>query len=119
MIYFIQDGPDGAIKIGYSSDPQRRLRELQTGAGRPLRILHTMYGTVEDERRLHRAYACLRQHGEWFTPGEDLRSYIDLLANPRPLRPFVMAWRCRQRDQSLGVFVQQWRRWLRRTREEA
>lgn len=65
LTYFIQAG-DGPVKIGSThGDPNRRLKELQTGSSEPLRLLGTLDG-AEWERELHERFAEWRLHGEWF-----------------------------------------------------
>lgn len=77
MIYFIQEGEDGPIKIGSASDPQVRLGDLQVGNPTELRIVATRAGDARFERYLHRRFVLGRLRGEWFsadTPG--LRDYM-------------------------------------------
>lgn len=74
-VYFIQAGTDGLIKIGYSSDPKRRLANLQSPV--PLRLLATMRGGRKLERRLHKKLAAHRKHGEWFEPHRDVLAIIE------------------------------------------
>jgi hypothetical protein len=72
VIYFVQQGTDGPIKIGVSTDPEQRLRTLQSSSPQPLTLLAFMPGGVESERDLHRRFADGRLEGEWFrsdTPG--------------------------------------------------
>lgn len=78
MIYFIQMGHSGPIKIGFTaeSDAIRRLAELQTACPWRLRLLGTTGGEPEDENRMHRTFRHLRTQGEWFLPGRDLLEFI-------------------------------------------
>ena len=73
-LYCISDG--SLCKFGYSVDPQRRLRSLQTGSSSQLSLVHSI-AVLEDqgrvlERTFHREYAYRRVRGEWFscTPEE-------------------------------------------------
>jgi hypothetical protein len=75
MIYFI--GRPGLVKIGRSVDPWARLGKLQTGAAEPLRMLLTMPGGAAQENALHRRFAHLRVHGEWFRLTADLADFIE------------------------------------------
>lgn len=69
--YFIVENEDCAewrIKIGFSKDPRKRIRELQTGSSRKLAIM----GWIESRDRslesaLHRKYEQHRLSGEWFS----------------------------------------------------
>ena len=67
-LYCISDGV--LCKFGYSVDPQRRLRSLQTGSSSQLQLVHCI-AVLEDqgrvlERTFHREYAYRRVRGEWF-----------------------------------------------------
>jgi predicted GIY-YIG superfamily endonuclease len=65
-VYFIQSGSNGSVKIGLSNDPERRLRQLQTGNLRELRLRHVVPGTRGTENDLHVRFAPARIRGEWF-----------------------------------------------------
>lgn len=71
-VYFIQGLCGGAIKIGYSKDPQARLRELQTGYPDTLTILLMIPGTEALESVIHKRFESLRLRGEWFRPDQRL-----------------------------------------------
>jgi hypothetical protein len=66
FIYFIQDGDDGPVKIGYSNKPDVRLRNLQTGNYRELRLCHVIPGDLSVEKQLHQRFEPARIRGEWF-----------------------------------------------------
>lgn len=71
-LYCISDG--SLCKFGYSVDPQRRLRSLQTGSSSQLQLVHCI-AVLEDqgrvlERTFHREYAYRRVRGEWFRCSE-------------------------------------------------
>ena len=87
QVYFAQDGDDGPIKIGTSKYVARRLRSLQISAPRPLRLLGTMPGGHGLERELHRQFADLQVHGEWFRPESPLTEYIRTHAASSPASP--------------------------------
>jgi predicted GIY-YIG superfamily endonuclease len=72
FVYFIQQGC-GSIKIGVSSDPEKRLKTMQTGTSKQLRLLisvpfESRSEAFAIERELHSKYAHLRTRGEWFHP---------------------------------------------------
>jgi len=77
MIYFIQAGENGPIKIGKSDDPERRLAQLQTAHYEELKILWVEYETPgpikDEERQLHLSYEDDNIRGEWFKPENILR----------------------------------------------
>lgn len=101
MIYFIQANDGGPIKVGYAVDPQKRLTEIQRMSPVPLRILATINGYRKDEALLHRRFASLRLHGEWFRPSQEL---LDIIT--RKKLPFKESYPPGfERSQCLGVNV--------------
>lgn len=68
-VYLI--GQDGApeVKIGYASNPDNRLRTLQTSNPRCLTILWRTPGGRALESALHGHFRGLRVSGEWFDFG--------------------------------------------------
>lgn len=77
MIYFIQSGDGGTIKIGFTNrSAVDRLADLQTGNPNTLRLLGELTGTAADELELHYHFAEYRIRGEWFSPVEQLLSFI-------------------------------------------
>ncbi len=84
MIYFIQRGPDGPVKIGRAVDVQQRLRTLQTSSPEPLRLLLVIAGSSEREREVHTALVGSRMSGrcEWFHPTPDLFELIERIREP-------------------------------------
>jgi len=69
-VYFIQGLCGGAIKIGFSVDPVKRLRALQTGYPDTLTILFMVPGNESTERQVHKEFEASRLKGEWFRPDE-------------------------------------------------
>lgn len=71
-VYFIQGECGGAIKVGYSANPEKRLKELQTGYPDTLILLLMIPGTESTERALHREFESSRLNGEWFRPDKQV-----------------------------------------------
>ena len=77
MIYFIQSGKNGPIKIGYTTDnPKGRIRSLQVGNHKQLYLLATRKGELNDERKIHRMFRRDKLRGEWFESSHDLKTFI-------------------------------------------
>jgi len=76
FIYAIRSGKSNLIKIGFSVEPQGRLKELQTGSPGKLELLQTWPGTRYDEKRIHRFLKKNRVHGEWFQVDYDRAAYV-------------------------------------------
>jgi hypothetical protein len=70
LIYLFTD--DNLFKIGISENPNKRVKQLQTGNGSKLRIVKTfdnpspIYSERLMERRLHFLLKQFRKKGEWF-----------------------------------------------------
>lgn len=77
MIYFIQAGEDGPIKIGYTNGVEKRLQGLTTSSHKSLRVLFVMDGDVNKERDLHRLFDFARKKNEWFWPVKSLMAFIE------------------------------------------
>lgn len=66
VVYFIQAGTDGPVKIGTALSVQSRLSALQSGNAELLNLLATTPGGFLEEMALHRALARFRYRAEWF-----------------------------------------------------
>jgi len=76
-IYFIGSVESGTVKIGKSSNPEKRVAELQTGNSNRL----VLYGVIHDvneycENRLHKQFEDIRLEGEWFKLTDELIQFI-------------------------------------------
>lgn len=78
-IYFIQR--DGHVKIGRTTNVEKRLRALQTANSSPLRLLATVLESTVGERTIHQRFLHLRLSGEWFQLEPDLLAFIQSCAN--------------------------------------
>lgn len=88
MIYFIQSGEDGPVKIGFTNgNPLNRLRSLQIGSHQELFLRAVVSGDEAAEAKLHRRFAKQRVRGEWFRPVPSLVKLIEKHAPPRPPEP--------------------------------
>ena len=91
MIYFIQEGKRGAIKIGhtYGVNIKRRFQNLQTAHCRVLHVLGTQDGTLHDEDSLHERFAPYHVRGEWFRPAPAVIEYIKANVTPPVIKPKI------------------------------
>lgn len=76
VVYFVQRGEGGPVKIGTTRDVDSRLSALQTASSEPLILLGTMSGSRALEADLHRAFEPHRLHGEWFKPDLSLLEHV-------------------------------------------
>lgn len=83
MIYVIVELETANCKVGYSRNPDKRLRELQTGNPNTLSILCTLEGDKPDERMIHDKWKDVHMKGEWFSYNE---KFVDWLYSPTGYR---------------------------------
>lgn len=77
-VYFVAPVDGGLVKIGFSVNPDMRLRELQVGSPVQLDMIGKWRGTEADEVALHEWFAEARKHGEWFSPWKGLMAVAKL-----------------------------------------
>ena len=83
LVYFIQQGDTGPIKIGVTINLYSRFASLQKKYQNvTLRILGIINGEREKERALHLRFRHIRLKGEWFNPTHELENYIKEHAKP-------------------------------------
>lgn len=68
MIYLIWC--EGYVKIGWAKNPSRRLQALQIGSPFPMKLLATIRGDLDWEKKLHSAVSDKHVRGEWYYLGE-------------------------------------------------
>lgn len=79
FLYFISDTTRSSIKIGISTNPERRVRQLQTGNSSSLHLLGYRKGEQKDEKMLHRMLSAYNENGEWYEDCLEVRSIIEEL----------------------------------------
>lgn len=78
MIYVIACSKTNSCKIGYSSSPENRLAQLQTGNPFVLELVTTAEGGIEEERRLHSLFKKYRLSGEWFDYNKEIKDFFKI-----------------------------------------
>lgn len=77
-VYIIGAEPGEMVKIGWSENISRRIRQLQTGNAARLFTLVCLDATQEHEFALHRRFSALRVDGsEWFRMHPALKRYVE------------------------------------------
>jgi hypothetical protein len=74
-IYFLHAG--NYIKIGYSQDIHKRIKQLQTGSPFKLRLVLAIEGGVKLEKQLHKKFNKYRHQNEWFYYNLDIANFIE------------------------------------------
>jgi hypothetical protein len=85
-VYFLEaDCQPALVKIGKTSDLKWRILTLQHMSPVTLTLVGAISGPLGIETIMHRKFADLRQHGEWFLIDAGLREFIDALPKGGPL----------------------------------
>lgn len=81
VVYFIScDQPDYPIKVGSTTNVEKRLAQIQNACPWPLRVLAVAAGGSSVEREIHRAFREDRLSGEWFKRTNGLMEIISKAA---------------------------------------
>lgn len=75
-IYFVQEDGRHLIKRGFSLKPHERIKTLSTGCASRLVLLAQVPALRCVEFAIHSTFWRSRQVGEWFSPSEELFSFI-------------------------------------------
>ncbi|WP_423209054.1 hypothetical protein E2976_17545 [Paracoccus yeei] len=75
-VYCIRDDASQAVKIGFSRNPERRFRQIQTANPNKLRMVAMMEAVEAFEQFLHWSHASRRMSGEWFDDADGTVSAI-------------------------------------------
>lgn len=89
FVYVIHDEKADLCKIGFSKDPLRRLKNLQTGHASTLRLLACFNGGSRLEDQLHAKFNAQRVRGEWYrvAPADVERALVEARYPPAPPAP--------------------------------
>lgn len=79
LTYYIRARGMGDIKIGKSNQVKVRLQTLFTGASRGVDLIACYPATRQHEKELHEEFEHLRLCGEWFRPGPELLTHLELI----------------------------------------
>jgi hypothetical protein len=66
MIYFLRAPSVNLVKIGTSSDPERRFQELRLLSPVPCEVFAVFSGGHAEETEIHRLFSAYHSHGEWY-----------------------------------------------------
>lgn len=76
-IYFIRLKKKGIIKIGFSSYPEQRFKDLSRQTNDEIEVLKIIHGSISKEKDIHRQFEYCSMSPEWYKPDEKLIKYID------------------------------------------
>lgn len=75
-VYVMANIDNEICKIGHSTNPLKRVKEVQTGCPYKLDLIFMIKGSPALEKKLHIKYSKLRMNGEWFSFKDELKSNI-------------------------------------------
>lgn len=90
MIYLIVCRETQTCKIGYSKEPNKRLKQLKTGNANTLELLHVQEGTIPQEQAIHKIFAQYRITGEWFQYNDDIKLYFNIKELSLPKEEYIV-----------------------------
>ena len=76
-MYFIVNYQARKVKIGYSTKPELRLKQLLTGNDGKLELAKVVPGTVKDERKYQKVFCHSRIRREWFKLTPEIEEFIN------------------------------------------
>ena len=80
FVYFIQGQSTRLVKIGITrGNVYSRLATIQANSPDTLKLLKAVKGDSKYESELHKRFASVRSHGEWFYPSRGLMAFIQSL----------------------------------------
>ena len=79
MLYFVQGTVSGNIKIGWTESFRERFKSICSNSSDVVVCLATTEDSRDTWLELNSRFRHLRDHGEWFKPGQDLLDYIAAL----------------------------------------
>lgn len=115
-VYFVTCRFANAVKIGFSVEPRKRVREIQWGCPMPVTLEAVIPGTMEDERAFHGRFADDNLTGEWFTITPIIEAII--AANPAPPPPAKVKFDRRNRPPKHDTLICRVRNQLRLSQQE-
>ena len=77
MVYFIQAGENGPIKIGTSTVPQIHLDRLQQGNHEELNLVAEIPGERNLEKKVRADLEAFERGRQWFYPTDEVLDYIE------------------------------------------
>jgi Meiotically up-regulated gene 113 len=76
LVYIVQGNDAGPCKIGFTTNPERRLKTLRNATFSDLRVVRLLDGDRTTERWLHQRFSHQRINGEWFAYDEDMLTVV-------------------------------------------
>lgn len=76
VVYFLQNGVPGRVKIGFTEDLKGRLSALQGATSDAVTLIGTIPGPAKLERKMHKRFDAHRMRREWFKIEGNLAAFL-------------------------------------------
>ncbi len=76
-VYFLRTACRTFLKVGVTTDVNRRAQELRMGCPLRLVLMGHLGGGRRAEQRAHAALAAVRLHGEWFRSSSEVEALVE------------------------------------------
>jgi len=76
FVYFIIDPDKNQVKIGFSSHPEERLKQLSTATSSKLVLAKAIAGTRKVEADYHRYFGRYKVRREWFELSPEIEAFL-------------------------------------------
>lgn len=76
-VYYVATTESDVVKVGISSNPWSRIKELKIGSHEDFELLATLKTSEKSERKIHEFFKESRKGGEWFYRSEALNLLIE------------------------------------------
>lgn len=83
FVYAIGDD-GGRVKIGWSTNPLRRLTKLRSDCSRKVKLLGVIPATRQQEAQAHELFAAWRENREWYRLEGAVLAFVNMLPPPAP-----------------------------------
>ena len=77
MVYFIQTGDNGPIKIGASDTPREHVKILQQGNHEELKLIAQIPGDRSLEKKVREDLKAFERGRKWFDATDEVLDYIE------------------------------------------
>ena len=79
MVYFILHRKYNAVKIGYTSDIDKRISDFRASCPvhSDIKLLFWFDGNQKEEAEFHRRFRIYRLDGEWFALEDELKAFVE------------------------------------------
>lgn len=79
---YVLRGANGLLKVGFSTNVLRRVRELKWQLGQDVELLASWPGTMADEGQAHVSFRHLHVKGEWFQDDGSIMAWAQAQVEP-------------------------------------